>query len=119
METEAGMRVLLVEDEYLLADHLADVLGALGATPVGPAGSVVHALQLIDRAGRIDGAILDVELDGERVYPVADALRERGIPFVFSTGYGGDALPERFRDMPVMDKLVTMKHVRGALDRLH
>lgn len=113
------MRVLLVEDEYLLADHLADVLGALGATPLGPAGSVVHALQLIERAGRIDGAILDVNLDGERVYPVADALRARGIPFVFSSGFGGDSLPERFRDMPVMDKLVTMSHVRGALERLH
>lgn len=119
MEVETGMRVLLVENEHLLADHLADVLGTLGATPVGPAGSVVHALQLIARTGHIDAAILDVELDGERVYPVADALRERGIPFVFSSGYSIDAIPERFRDMPVMDKLITVSHVRGALARLH
>lgn len=119
MDVESGMRVLLVEDEYLLAGHLADVIGALGATPVGPAGSVVHALQLLDRVGHIDAAILDVELDGERVYPVADALRARGIPFVFSSGCTIDALPERFRDMPVVDKLITMNHVRGALARLH
>ena len=84
-----------------------------------PAGSVVHALQLLDRGGRIDAAILDVNLDGESVYPVADALRERGIPFVFSSGHAREALPDRFRDMPLVDKLVTIGHVRGALERLH
>lgn len=119
MDPSTGLRVLLVEDEYLLADHLADVLASIGSTAVGPAGSVGHALELIRRAPRIDAAILDVNLDGERVYPVADMLRERGIPFVFSSGYGAESLPERFRDMQVMDKLVTVRHVRGALERLH
>ena len=79
----------------------------------------MHALQLLDRGGRIDAAILDVNLDGERVAPVADALRERGIPFVFSSGHAREALPDRFRDMPLVDKLVTIGHVRGALERLH
>ena len=59
MDPSSGLRALLVEDEYLLADHLADVLSTIGATPVGPAGSVGHALELIRRAPRIDAAILD------------------------------------------------------------
>ena len=119
MQAETGLRVLVVEDEFLLADHLADVVASMGATPIGPAESVVHALQLIRRAPRIDAAILDVKLDGETVYPVADLLCELGVPFVFSSGCPVDALPERFRETPVMDKLITVGHVRDALGRLH
>lgn len=112
------MRVLLVEDEFLLADHLADVVTTLGATPVGPAASIGHALALIDCTPDLDAAILDVNLDGEQVFPVADRLAGRGVPFVFSSGYDIAQLPQPYRQRPVLDKLVCLSQVRQALVRM-
>jgi CheY-like chemotaxis protein len=80
-------RVLLVEDEYLLATRVADEFGQMGVEAVGPAGSVEQALELVEHGGHLDGAVLDINLRGDVVYPVADALRARGVPFVFMTGY--------------------------------
>jgi CheY-like chemotaxis protein len=98
--------VLLVEDEYIVAEDLAQSLQDLGAEVVGPAGSVADALALIASPPELDGAILDLNLGNERTYPVADALRERQIPFVFATGYGTDAIPESYRDVPRCEKPV-------------
>jgi CheY-like chemotaxis protein len=83
----SGWRVLLVEDEFLIAEDLASVLSAAGATVVGPAYTVAGALSLIESGDALDGAVLDVNLKGEAVFPVADALLSRSIPFVFTTGY--------------------------------
>jgi len=102
----SGRRVLLVEDEYIVAEDLAQSLQDLGAEVVGPAGSVADALALIASPPELDGAILDLNLGNERTYPVADALRERQIPFVFATGYGTDAIPESYRDVPRCEKPV-------------
>ncbi len=90
MEQEAqlsGMRILVVEDEPLLAMTSADLLADSGCAVAGPVSSVKQGMQIIEQEA-IDGAILDINLRGEMVFPLADALAERSIPFVYVTGYG-------------------------------
>jgi CheY-like chemotaxis protein len=87
-------RVLLVEDDYLLATGIADAFARLEVETVGPAGSVKQALELVEHGGRLDAAVLDIDLRGDVVYPVADALRARGVPFVFATRYEQQAIAE-------------------------
>jgi CheY-like chemotaxis protein len=98
-----GFRILLVEDEVLVALALEDMLIEMGCEVVGPAHSVSEALKLVDSL-EIDGAILDVNLSGQRVYPVADVLAARHIPFVFVTGYGSAGLRDLDRNRPVLQK---------------
>lgn len=102
----AGRRILLVEDEYIVAFDLADALTELGAAIVGPTGSVAGALGLIARDPSIDSAVLDINLNGERVYPVAEALAARGVPFVFTSGYDIHVIPARFAGEPRCEKPV-------------
>src|SRR5436853_6439021 len=83
-----GRRFLVVEDEYVIAADLAASLEALGVEVVGPASSVAEALALLENDREpLDGAVLDINLGSERAYPVADVLRDLGIPYVFTTGY--------------------------------
>jgi CheY-like chemotaxis protein len=92
-----GKRVLVVEDEALVALDLQFALEDEGAEVIGPALSLSDALDLVAREPDIDGAILDVDLAGVEVFPAAELLRSRGIPFVFHTGHGSRAnLSERF-----------------------
>jgi CheY-like chemotaxis protein len=107
-------RILVVEDEYLLADALADALAALGAQVVGPVGGLAEALDLVAGAA-IDGAVLDINLRGEMVFPLAEALAARGVPYVFATGYGHEIIPERYRDVPTLSKPVHVQALRGLL----
>lgn len=90
----AGLRLLVVEDEALVAMMLEDMLGDLGCTVVGPAGTLAAALELC--RAPVDGALLDVNVGGQPVYPVADALAARGIPFLFVTGYAGTDIEPRY-----------------------
>jgi CheY-like chemotaxis protein len=99
----SGRRVLLVEDEMLVVWLLEDMLADLGCTVVGPASNINQALAMID-AEAIDVAVLDVNLNGQMSYPVADALAARGVPFVFSTGYDKDTLLDGYRRFPVLQK---------------
>lgn len=96
--------ILVVEDEYFLADDVARTLRRAGAAVVGPVARVVDAEALIAAGARIDAAVLDVNLTGEAVYAVADRLRGRGVPFVFATGYDADAIPDRYADAPRRQK---------------
>jgi CheY-like chemotaxis protein len=96
----ARRRVLVVEDEFFLAEDLANALRAAGADVIGPAPSIDAALDLLDEAEQLDGAILDINLQGEKAYPVADALLERMIPFVFATGYDPAHIPPRYDTVP-------------------
>jgi CheY-like chemotaxis protein len=96
-------RVLLVEDEMLVAWLLEDMLADLGYAIVGPASSVNQALAMID-AEVIDAAVLDVNLNGQMSYPIADVLAARSVPFVFSTGYDKDTLLDGYRIFPVLQK---------------
>ena len=99
----SGRRVLVVEDETMVAWLLEDMLADLGCAVVGPAAHVNQALAMLD-AEAIDAAVLDVNLNGQNSYPVADALAARGVPFVFSTGYHKDSLPNSYQSFPVLQK---------------
>ena len=100
-------RVLIVEDDYLIADDLAYSLEDLGMEVVGPAPSVEAALQLLEDEGeRLDGAVLDINLRDQRVYPVANALTARGVPFVFTTGYDPETIPQAYAAAPRCEKPV-------------
>jgi CheY-like chemotaxis protein len=94
-----GRRVLLVEDEYLFATRIADEFGQLGVEAVGPAGSVEQALELVEHNGHLDAAVLDINLLGDVVYPVAGVFRARGVPFVFVTGYEQQPIPGEYRNV--------------------
>jgi CheY-like chemotaxis protein len=96
---EPRRRILVVEDEYFIAEELREALDRLGATVVGPVPTGEKALALL-KSEPIDMAVLDINLRGEMSFAVADALEERGIPFVFATGYDHTAVPERYRDIP-------------------
>jgi len=97
----SGRRVLVVEDETMVAWLLEDMLADLGCAVVGPAAHVNQALAMLD-AEAIDAAVLN--LNGQKSYPVADALAARGVPFVFSTGYNKDSLPNSYQSFPVLQK---------------
>ncbi|MBB4098071.1 response regulator [Sphingomonas kyeonggiensis] len=111
-------KILIVEDEPLIAMMLEDFLDALDRLVAGTADSVASALELVE-AGGIDAAIMDVNLrGGETSWPIADALAARGIPFVLATGGAGDSIPEAYRDRPVLSKPFTMDSVEKVLDSL-
>lgn len=116
--TLRGCRVLVVEDEYMLADELVTELMAEGAIVVGPAGSVERALQVAGAEPWIDGAILDANIRGTMVFPVADLLRERGVPFIFATGYDTTIFPPRFAQAARCGKPVDLKLVTQAIGRM-
>jgi DNA-binding response OmpR family regulator len=117
----AGMtvdRILIVEDEPLIAMMIEDFLDVLGKTAAGSADTVDAALAMIAEGG-IDAAILDVNLRcGEKSFPIADALAAKGIPFVFATGGSQDMVAEGYRDRPTLPKPFTMDGVSKALDAL-
>jgi len=97
------LRILIVEDEVLIRMLFEDMLDELGHSIDGVAGRLEEALELA-RLSQCDLAILDVHLNGVEVYPVADVLAGRGIPFIFATGYAGAELPEKFRGRPTIQK---------------
>lgn len=110
-------RILVLDDEPLIAALMKDWLSELDCETVGPAHSVDEALDLFSRE-TMDGAILDVSLGGEDCYPVADALRGAGIPVAFSTGYGADVLPPRFKEAIILSKPFAFAAVREAVATL-
>jgi CheY-like chemotaxis protein len=109
-------RVLLVEDEYMIAQDMAYELQALGAEVIGPAGSVAGALRLVETETAIDAAFLDLNLNGERAYPIADLLLARGIHVVFTTGYDENAIPQPYAHVPRCGKPVTRLMLRRMLE---
>jgi CRP-like cAMP-binding protein/CheY-like chemotaxis protein len=106
-----GHFVLVAEDEYVLAMELQQTLRGAGATVVGPAPSIGQALHLIDIDRRIDAAVLDVNLGGQMVFPVAERLKAAGVPIIFATGYGEGDLPAHLRDVPRCEKPLEVAHV--------
>jgi response regulator RpfG family c-di-GMP phosphodiesterase len=102
----AGSRVLIVEDEYYLADDVRSVLSDVGAEVLGPVATVSEARTLIEADPAIDGVLLDVNLRGEMAFDVADTLHSRGIPFAFVTGYDRAAIPDRFAGTARLQKPV-------------
>lgn len=83
----AGLRLLVVEDEYMIAEHISMLLEDFGCNVAGPVGTIEEALAIL-KDGRLDGALLDANLDGESTAPIATALNDASVPFVVATGYG-------------------------------
>lgn len=111
-----GLRVLVVDDETLVAMLLEDMLGDLGCTVVGSASRVGQALEMArSLEAEFDVAVLDVNVAGETVAPVAALLAEQGKSFVFATGYGESGVPEAFRGRPTLQKPFGMLDVTRAL----
>ena len=111
-----GRRILVVEDEYLVAQVVVDLLEEAGAEVVGPIGWLDEALAFIESdGGSFDGVVLDVNLHGKKSYPVADALMRRDIPFTFATGYAGSVLDEPYRRYPRCEKPFNQQRLIAAL----
>ena len=110
-----GRRVLVAEDEYMVARALRLKLAEAGAQVLGPVSSVALGLQQLQDDGPPDVALLDVNLGGEMVYPLADALLARGVPLVFATGYDAWAIPARYAHLPRCEKPVELDDLFAAL----
>ncbi|MGK2284590.1 response regulator [Pedomonas sp. V897] len=111
-----GLRVFIAEDETLVAIFLEDLLEELGCTVAGCAGHVNRALALVDSLP-LDMAIVDINLAGESAYPVAEALKQRGIPFIFATGYGEDSITPEWQDRPVLHKPYQIADLQHAMEQ--
>lgn len=109
-----GAKVLIAEDEYTIAMFLIDYLEDQGVEVVGPAGSLEGVNKLID-GHQVDAALLDINLAGELVFPVADRLREKGVPFVLTSGYD-DNVPARFADDPRCAKPYRLETLARTLE---
>lgn len=110
-----GRRILVVEDEYMIAQEIADMLSAAGAEPIGPVPHVSDAMQMIASESWIDGALLDVNLHNEAVWPVVDALLARDVPLVLTTGYDASAIPAAYSHLPRREKPTTGQDLTRAL----
>lgn len=109
-------RVLIVEDDYFLAHDIADSLADTGATVVGPVPSVKAALEIL-RSDLPDIAILDLMLDDETAYPIADVLRVVGVPIIFATAHS-EAIPEEYREFALLEKPVDYGKLRQTINGL-
>ncbi len=99
-----GRRILVVEDQAFIAMELQDFLEKNGAIVAGPAGRLRQAMSRVEKDD-LDAALLDVDLNGEQCWPIADALAKRAIPFAFTTGFEASiAMPERFKGVPILSK---------------
>jgi CheY-like chemotaxis protein len=110
------LRVLVVEDNFLIAEMISDLLQECGCAVIGPAPSLEAALELLDKMGP-EAALLDINLAGTLSYPLAGALESRSIPFVFLSGYDdGTILPPEFRAVRKLPKPFERKDVEDVLE---
>lgn len=110
-------RVLILEDEWMIATHMVELLEDYGCKVVGPANRIAKALELVS-AEAIDGALLDLNVAGETAYGVAQALRDRGVPFTFVTGYSSGLINEDYRDRASIQKPINATKFRQALESM-
>ncbi len=110
-----GRTILVVEDDYFLAQEIARKIRICGASILGPVSNVHDALDVLKEATSIDGAILDINLMGEMAYPIADALLARRTPFLFVTGYDPALVSPDYRNVTCLQKPVEIKDIVRAL----
>jgi len=113
-----GCRILVVEDEYLIADDLRSILLEAGAEVLGPVPNVEDAASLIEAEQQIDGALLDINLNGTMAFNIADTLVAREVPFVFATGYDQWAIPDRFALVPRLEKPIKGPQIFAVLAQM-
>jgi CheY-like chemotaxis protein len=109
-------RALVVEDEVLVGMMVEEMLRELGYEIAGLSTHLEQALALA-RSAPFDVALLDINLNGRQSFPVADAVRARGLPFLLATGYGSRIVPEPYRDAPILQKPFSLEELRAALAR--
>jgi len=109
-------RVLVVEDEYMIATDMAAALEEEGFAVVGPAATVARG-RALSQDGKMDGAILDINLRGESVFPLADELSRDNVPFLFFTGYDTRVIPHRFADVPCFQKPFNAASLIGIVEK--
>ena len=113
-----GCRVLVVEDDFLIADNLRYGLEERGVEVWGPVSGIADAVSLLSRQGLPDLAVLDVNLGDEMVYALADRLRDEGVPFLFATGYDRAAIKDGYQAVPHVEKPGDLGTLLRALEAL-
>ena len=113
----SGRRILVVEDSPLIADVLADMLRDMGCEVVGPTGNMAFARELATNEA-FEAAIIDINIRGGKIFPVADTLAERGIPFLLASGYADWSMPDNLQERPRLAKPYTAGIVREELEKL-
>jgi CheY-like chemotaxis protein len=113
----SGRRILVIEDSPVLAPFTADVLAELGYAVVGPAPNMAVAREMVE-AGEFDGALMDVHIRGERVFPLCELLAAINVPFVLTSGYADWTMPEKWDDRPRLQKPYTIDQVEEVLSGL-
>jgi DNA-binding response OmpR family regulator len=113
-----GRRILVVEDEYFLADDIGRALQALDASVVGPVGDLTDGMAMLNDDNIIDGAVLDINVRDEKIFPLARELKARNVPFVFTTGYDSNVLEAEFQRVPRWTKPVDVSAVAFGLAQL-
>ena len=111
----SGLRILVVEDDYHLADELCTGLQEAGAQVLGPAPTVAHALGLLANNPRPDAAVLDVNLGGEFSWPVVDVLLTRGVPVLLASGYDVSVFPAQYTQLPRCEKPFMLSRLTARL----
>lgn len=115
MSLSRPLRVILVEDEALISMIIEEMIGDLGCTTVGPAATLDGALELVGATADADCALLDINLRGAPSWPIADALKAKGIPFAFVSGYGQGGLDSQYRDETVLAKPIDTAQLEAWL----
>jgi len=113
-----GRRILVVEDEYFLADDLSRHFASLGAEIIGPIAYIDDAAEVLKADAAIDGALLDINVRSEMIFPLARLLRSRKVPFVFTTGYDRRSLGPEFGDVQVWEKPLDIPRLARSLTAL-
>ena len=116
-QTLKDCRILVAEDEYMLADEIRNELEGAGGIVLGPVGHLADVLDLIEAEQEIDVAVLDVNLGGEKVFVAADRLIARKVPIVFTTGYDAMAIPIRYERIARCEKPVDLARITEAIGK--